>query len=176
MAPHQRYNDRPFPHDRFTPGRGMPHPVKDPRGSMHGGAADAQPVLPPAHWAEQRAYRHGVDLFNAEYFWEAHEAWEALWRDAADPAQKLFLHALIQLAAALLKRRMGNGRGTAILAGKALLKLRRVSLLENLRGGDLYMGADVSGIVQRLERGLWPLPETGVGGGAAPLFLDLPLP
>jgi hypothetical protein len=154
MLPPPRHTDRPLPATRFTPGTGMPHPVNDLRGFLYGVAPDDQPVLPATLWREQAAYLWGVDLFNAGYDWEAHEAWENLWRDAADPSQKLFLHALIQLAAALLKRRMKNRRGLLVLGHKAEGKLRRVAMLENMRDGSRYMGVEVLPLIQRLERGL----------------------
>jgi predicted metal-dependent hydrolase len=47
-------------------------------------------------WAE---FEHGVRLFNACKFWNAHEAWEQVWlRHKED--ERLFFQALIQLAAA----------------------------------------------------------------------------
>ena len=43
-------------------------------------------------------FRWGVDLFNFGYYWEAHEAWEALWQTTREaPEQRAFLHALILL-------------------------------------------------------------------------------
>lgn len=48
-------------------------------------------------------YAAGARLFNAGHWWEAHEAWEAPWMQAAGP-ERAFLQALILLAAALHKR------------------------------------------------------------------------
>lgn len=55
-----------------------------------------------------------MDLYNASYWWEAHEQWEAAWRLAdvgSDTAH--LLQGLIQLAAALLKWNVSNARGRA---------------------------------------------------------------
>ena len=48
-------------------------------------------------------YAAGARLFNAGHWWEAHEAWEAHWMRATGQ-ERLFLQALILLAAALHKR------------------------------------------------------------------------
>ena len=47
--------------------------------------------------------RRGAALFNAGEWWEAHEAWEDVWR-TAQGEQRAFVQALILLAAALHKR------------------------------------------------------------------------
>ncbi len=52
----------------------------------------------------------GVHLFRQGDFWEAHEAWEDLWRVSQDPERTL-LKALIQIAAACIHARRGHWRG-----------------------------------------------------------------
>ncbi|MFZ5861983.1 MAG: DUF309 domain-containing protein [Nitrospirota bacterium] len=74
----------------------------------------------PEQWPTLQAYLRGVDLFNRWYFWEAHEAWEPLWR--AHPPQSdhaRFVQGLIGSAAALLKLRMGHTRAARTLAKAA---------------------------------------------------------
>jgi hypothetical protein len=81
---------------------------------MHGHVA--QPVLPLATdaWQNSEVYRYGIDLFNHGFYWEAHEAWEALWHAAGRRgAIALWLKALIKLAAAAVKLREGNAYGAA---------------------------------------------------------------
>jgi hypothetical protein len=71
----------------------------------------------PEQWPTLQAYLRGIDLFNRWYFWEAHEAWERLWRahpPQSDPAR--FIQGLIGAAAALLKFRMGNTRSARTLS------------------------------------------------------------
>jgi len=51
--------------------------------------------LSPEH---QGRFLEGVDLFNQGSFWEAHEAWEDVWKEKEDPQKKL-LQGLIQVAA-----------------------------------------------------------------------------
>jgi RimJ/RimL family protein N-acetyltransferase len=54
-------------------------------------------------------FRWGLDLFNGGFYWEAHEAWEALWMQAKPAsASRFYLQGLIQFAAAMLKSRRGQ--------------------------------------------------------------------
>ncbi len=132
--------DRPLPPYRFVPGL-HPHPTHHPDGHSYG-RADALPgaidwqhpaVLVPDTWAA------GVDCFNAFYFWEAHEAWEPLWRAAPrHSAARQALQGLIQAAAALLKIHVGSLPGAATLAHAGTAKLAEsAARLPMLFGLDL---------------------------------------
>ncbi|MGH1343929.1 MAG: DUF309 domain-containing protein [Nannocystales bacterium] len=68
----------------------------------------------PQLWSTQDLFAGGVDLFHADYFWEAHEAWEHVWHVAEDgsPFESL-VRALIRTTAAHVKRRDGSERGVA---------------------------------------------------------------
>lgn len=56
---------------------------------------------------KNEAYLYGIDLFNHEFYYEAHEVWEELWLETGRKCPEgLFLQALIQLSAAQLKMRM----------------------------------------------------------------------
>ena len=103
-----RYTRKPLPAYAYTPGSGRPHPVRDPRGHSYG-VETPQERFDPEHWRDSETYLYAIDLFNAGYWWEAHEALEALWLGSGrtGPAAD-FLRALIQLAAACLKVRSGN--------------------------------------------------------------------
>jgi uncharacterized protein len=59
---------------------------------------------------EKRDLSRGIALFNAEKFWEAHEAWESIWQNHPEDG-RFFIQALIQLAAAYhqLQRRIYKG-------------------------------------------------------------------
>ena len=63
----------------------------------------------PADAAASPMFRRGVALFNAGYYWEAHEAWEGLWHayGRRGPTADV-LKALIKLAAAGVKVREGQ--------------------------------------------------------------------
>jgi hypothetical protein len=67
----------------------------------------------------------GIDLFNHGYYWEAHEAWEDLWRDAERGSRRrLAFKGLILLAAAGVKIREGKRGAAAKHAGRAAALLR----------------------------------------------------
>lgn len=67
----------------------------------------------------------GIELFNAQRFWHAHEAWERDWL-VAEGDEKLFLQGLIQLAAAYHHVQRGTYSGGIRLFDAALGKLSRV--------------------------------------------------
>jgi len=54
--------------------------------------------------------QRGIDLFNREEFFEAHELLEDVWRAAA-AEEKKFLQGLVQLAVAFHHHSTGNQRG-----------------------------------------------------------------
>ncbi|MCE9554094.1 MAG: DUF309 domain-containing protein [Planctomycetes bacterium] len=73
-----------------------------------------QPVSPPdlARWHECHELLYGMDLFNYGYYWEAHEAWEAVWHSVGRGGLLGdFLKGLIKLAAAGVKVREGRTLG-----------------------------------------------------------------
>jgi len=109
---------RALPPYQYVPGAN-PHPVRDPRGHSYARSSSAPPPhdsWDPADWRESVDWLWGVDLFNAFYFWEAHEAWERLWvGQPRSSAPALVLQGLIQLTAALLKI-----RGNAVAAARRL--------------------------------------------------------
>lgn len=80
----------------------------------------------------------GVSLFNADRFWDAHEAWEELWL-AAEGDDKQFLQGLIQLAAAYVHVQRGTFSGGMRLFDAAIARLEATGLLR--------LGVDVSGVV-----------------------------
>src|SRR6059058_753307 len=111
--------DEPFPPYAFVPGR-SPHPVSDPAGHSFGARPETPPRIEPDSWPTNRTYLYGIDLFNAGYFWEAHEAWESLWHVAGRRGRIAdFLKGLIKLAAAGVKHREGKPPGVTSHAGRA---------------------------------------------------------
>ncbi|HEY7527025.1 MAG TPA: DUF309 domain-containing protein [Candidatus Limnocylindria bacterium] len=80
------------------------------------------PPLPDAE--AQALFERGVALFNGVRYWHAHEAWETLWRAAADD-ERDFYQGLIQLAAGLLHLQRRNLRGARNKLGEALAKLQK---------------------------------------------------
>ena len=103
--------ERPLPARRFVPGH-TPRPTEE---------------LEPG-------FRFGIDLYHAGFLWEAHEAWEGVWKESRDP----LIQGLIQMAASLLKRHLGNERGGRKLADRARLNLERAAAVAPVqRGLDL---------------------------------------
>ena len=80
------------------------------------------PALEPAE--VERLFRTAVALFNGARYWHAHEAWETLWRSAADE-ERDFYQGLIQVAAGLLHLQRRNMRGARNKLTEGLEKLRR---------------------------------------------------
>lgn len=73
---------------------------------------------------DEEKFQRGVALFNSGEFFLAHEVWEELWMDEAEP-EKTFLQGLIQLAAALHHYVRGNSAGAQSLLAAAAVKLQR---------------------------------------------------
>ncbi len=113
----------------------------------------------PEQWASLQPYLRGVDLFNRWYFWEAHEAWEPLWRaHPADSEPARFIQGLIGVAAALLKLHLGETTAAHTLRQAASDRLSAFR-------GTVWMGLDVDRFLDDLERYLAPLAT----GTAPPL-------
>jgi hypothetical protein len=120
---------RAFPAYQYVPGINA-HPVRDPEGHSY----EPSPTAPrrdpwdPGAWRELTDWLWGVDLFNAFFFWEAHEAWEQLWIIyPRRTAPSLVLQGLIQLAAALLKVRTLSLAAADRLSKAGLAKLTRAA-------------------------------------------------
>jgi hypothetical protein len=76
----------------------------------------------------------GVELFNRQEFYEAHEAWEAGWIDEL-AEERLLLQGLIQIAAGFYKLQVGSPGGTVKLLDEGMKKCRR--FLEAPQGVNL---------------------------------------
>jgi predicted metal-dependent hydrolase len=89
-----------------------------------------------------RPYLQGIDLFNCQKYWESHEAWEIIWREAVDP-HRLYYQALIQTAAGLLHYDRHNLYGTNLCINNALQKFRRLP--------DSFMGLLVPNFTEEIS-------------------------
>ena len=70
------------------------------------------------------AFRYGLTLHDAGFFWEAHEVWEAVWKAAPkNRCDRLVLRALIQIANVGLKLRMGRKQAAVRLVDEASAEL-----------------------------------------------------
>ena len=95
----------------------------------------------PEEWWDSDWYLYGIDRYNYGYWWECHEVFEGLWHAVGqDSPQGQFLQALIQVAAANLKR-LGNASEPAnTLSQSALERLQKFS--------GTYMGVDVAALTE----------------------------
>ncbi len=143
-----RHTAGPFPAYAHRPGR-TPHPFTDPRGHSHRPLHQPPawpPPIDPARWSESHAYLLGIDLHNHGYWWEAHEEWEGLWRQApARSHHASLLRAMIQSCALWLKLDIGEHAG----AGRLLVRAR--PRVESLAGIDTLLGVRVAPWWQAVE-------------------------
>ena len=105
----------------------------------------------------------GIRLFNTQKYFEAHEALEAVWLKA-EGEQKIFLHGLIQVAAAFHHYTRGNPAGFRSLLDKGWKKLERF--------GDARDGLNLAGLRQQLQ----PWRNFQPGASSSGISAPLPLP
>lgn len=127
----------------------------------------------PEHWQLCTAYLAGIDLFNAGYYWESHEAWEFVWNHSGrTTCAARFVQGLIKFAACGVKAREGilegvrrHARRSAELwnicefahnaGGLELEELREASqwLLQN---AEATVACDPVPVLAALPLRLWP--------------------
>jgi len=131
---------RELPPYSYVPGQ-SPHPMSDPRGHSFGRHEPPAAALDNATWRQNDTWLFAIDLFNHGYYWEAHEAWEALWHAAGRKGPTAdFLKGLIKLAAAGVKAREGRSAGVRRHA------LRAAELLTAAPSATCF-GIDVAGVM-----------------------------
>ena len=97
-------------------------------------APDSFPGLDPV--------QEGIRLFNEEYFFEAHEVLEEVWRqEHGEP--RLFLQGLIQICAAYHHFQNGNLVGAITLLQRGADKMRHYP--------PRYLGIDASGLIAHID-------------------------
>jgi len=130
----------PLPPYTYVPGGPWPHPTHSRDGHSWGRQQAAALAILADRWQSSPAYLHGVELFNAGFYWEAHESWELLWHahGRRGPTAEL-LQGLIKLAAAGVKVREGRPEGVRTHA------FRAARLFEKSRheAGRFQLGLDL---------------------------------
>lgn len=123
------------------------------------GDVELRPQLPAAsRWFEEAGHLHAIDLFNHEFWWEAHEAWESYWHAApVGTAEHHALKGLIQFAAMLLKLELGDAHTAATLQNNALQNLE-VANSHGLVRGSRCLGYDLVEIAGLVAAGARRLP------------------
>ncbi|MCZ6776700.1 MAG: DUF309 domain-containing protein, partial [Ignavibacteria bacterium] len=66
----------------------------------------------------------GIEEFNRQYFFEAHDLWEELWMETTG-GDRLFYQGMIQTAVGFYHLSNGNYKGACSQFGKALAKLEQ---------------------------------------------------
>ena len=110
----------------------------------------------------EELFRKGIEKFNTQSFFEAHDLWEELWRETSGP-NRLFYQGLIQTAVGLYHFENGNFRGACSQFRKALAKLEQYI--------PSHHGIDTGDLVQQVrtclrrgeegEKGIDVLKEQG---------------
>jgi hypothetical protein len=164
------WEDEPFPSYTYIPNRGLPHPRSSPLGHSHDRPEQPARPIVDDRWASSPPYLHGCRLFNAGYYWEAHEAWEAVWhaQGRAGPVAEV-LKGLIKLAAAGVKVREGRPAGVSSHARRAAdsFKTSRAIVGPTLLGLDLDRLASLA-----LDLADQPVIDRGEHDGIArPVFV-----
>ncbi len=103
----------------------------------------------------EHGFIEGIRLFNEAKFFEAHEALEALWLKATGQ-RKVFLHGIIQVAAAFHHYARNNPAGFRSLLEKGCRKLEAF-------GAD-FQGVDLSALMMQLQ--LWRKQISQPSGGS----------
>jgi hypothetical protein len=140
--------DEPLPPYSYVSGR-FPHPIRDPTGHSHGAERQTSPVTDD-DWAEHRDYLYGIDLFNAGYYWEAHEVWEGIWHACGRGGLTgNFMKGLIKLAAAGVKARERRPTGVRRHAARAAELFRQT---QKKRKQPKFLGLELRALVANAAR------------------------
>lgn len=172
--------DRSLPLYTHIPGV-TPHPIRDPAGHSFQPprslaevleSSRNEPAVSLENLAGEPEFSWAVTLFNAGYYWEAHEAWESLWHRAgrSGPAAD-FLKGLIKLAAAGVKLREHNADGVERHARRAgeLFASVESELLNEGSQSLAHAGPRLIAFAERLIHQPPPFPEDRTGKPVAAL-------
>ncbi len=139
-----RYTDKKFPAYAFTPAKN-PHPRSHPDGHSYNIQEEITELLDPKKWQDSENYLYGIDLFNHGYYWEAHEAWESVWKANGKKGLTAdFLKALIKLTASgvkVLQRQEKGIKDHSLAAGKIFS-----SILESVND-DIFAGISLKALI-----------------------------
>lgn len=170
--PEPRYApDISLPPYSYVPGHERPHPVNDPGGHLYAARDSAHelPITPSqlstlpddptsrhralaAIVAENSQWLYALDLFNAGFYWEAHEAWESFWNAfGRTTPEAQFIQGLIHLAAACVKVREGKPAGVSRHTKRARELLGELEAANP--GGTLKLAPEsLAAVVAELEK------------------------
>lgn len=101
--------------------------------------------------ADRERYLRGIALFNERKYFEAHEVWEDLWRQAAGK-DRLFYQGLIQCAVSLEHMKRGNASGARTLFRRCQKRLAPLPPVYM----DLELWALIAATAKALSPGIDP--------------------
>lgn len=129
------------PPHAHIPGRTARHP----EGAFDAIRDSVAPGMSPVALARSDAFITGLRFLDEGFFWEAHEVLEPVWMACPDPSpEREAVQALIQVANAGVKARMGRPRAVERIAGLVEAHLERA-------GRGPVLGQDLDGIRARLS-------------------------
>jgi len=95
----------------------------------------------------------GIIFFNSGQYFDAHEAWEDLWRPSGGPL-RLFYQGLVQAAVGMHHLSQGNLNGTRAQLAKSLEKLRQYP--------ETFCGINNAKLIADLEAALLELKPRSI--------------
>lgn len=107
----------------------------------------------------------GIEEFNRQYCFEAHDLWEELWNETND-GDRLFSQGLIQTAVGFYHLSNGYPKGACSQFGKALQKLDRYV--------PSYQGIDTAWLVEQIRSGLRVAEQMRATGTMQPGAVPIP--
>ena len=96
--------------------------------------------------------KQAIQQFNNGAWYDAHDLFEELWHETADPERRS-LQGILQVAVAQLHLQRGNRRGATILFGEALGRLKRP--------GTPDLGLDLASLCRAAQQRLEALHQDG---------------
>jgi uncharacterized protein len=133
----------------YVPGGPWPHPFSSSGGHSAKRIHDNVSAILENQWWQSPEYLQGVTLFNAGYYWESHEEWEALWHShGRRGATADLLRGLIKLAAAGVKVREHQPHGVRTHGRRAA----EVMEASRLAGGDHQLGLYLPDLIERARQ------------------------
>jgi uncharacterized protein len=105
-------------------------------------------------------HRLGIEHFNAERFFPAHEAWETAWKQARGTGDEEFFKGMSQMGAGYTHYRRGNPHGAHTLMRRALSRIERY--------GPHHRGIDVAALAEALRGHAASIEETERAGAELP--------
>ncbi|SMY06916.1 DUF309 domain-containing protein [Flavimaricola marinus] len=125
-----------LPSHAYVPG----HTARHTEGAFDPIRASVREGMSSKELARTEAFRAGLAFRASGHFWEAHEVLEPVWMACPPNSEpRAFVQAIIQLANAQLKLRMGKPRAATRLCQIALAHLDEVR-------GEVVLGCDVAAL------------------------------